>query len=241
MNDNEWIVGVCDWFWRYALWAVSLSVFRSWSVVCGCTCSSCHIIAVDIYICSIRHCGALLTWPDWWGAISVLPVGGCTSVVTGVFHWVRVTAVGLRAAACLGVVGATGGCTAGAVGACCSCTASEVDGVVIFCPATLTLWCVSGLTASGWCSQMWSCAHLYSAPPMTLTMYEPWSAARTIVAGSHSVWSLLITETDQKQLILGFVQQVSLGSQQSLSWSLPAGKSCIVEKQGDPWSCVKTP
>ena len=90
MSDNERIVGVCDWFWRYALRAVSLSVFRSWSVVCGCTCSSCHIIAVDIYICSIRHCGALLTRPDRRGATSVLPVGGWTSVVTGVFRWVQV-------------------------------------------------------------------------------------------------------------------------------------------------------
>ena len=70
-------------------------------------------------------------------------------MVTGVFCWVRVAAVGLRAAACLGVAGATDGCTAGAVGACCSCTVSEVDGVVIGCPATSTLGCVSGLTASG--------------------------------------------------------------------------------------------
>ena len=69
-------------------------------------------------------------------------------MVTGVFRWVRVAAVGLRAAACLGVVGATDGCTAEAVGVCCSCTASE-DGVVIGCPATSTLGCVSGLTASG--------------------------------------------------------------------------------------------
>ena len=70
-------------------------------------------------------------------------------MVTGVFCWVRVAAVGLQAAACLGVAGATGGCTVGAVGACCSCTASEVDGVVIGCPATSTLGCVSDLTASG--------------------------------------------------------------------------------------------
>ena len=70
-------------------------------------------------------------------------------MVTGVFRWVRVAAVGLWAAACLGVAGATGGCTAEAVGTCCSCTASEVDGVVIGCPATSTLGCVSGLTASG--------------------------------------------------------------------------------------------
>ena len=55
----------------------------------------------------------------------------------------------LLGAACLGVAGATDGCTAGAVGACCSCTASEVDGVVTGCPATSTLGCVSGLTASG--------------------------------------------------------------------------------------------
>ena len=77
--------------------------------MCGCTCSSCHIIAVDIYICSIRCCGALLTQPDRQGVISVLPVGGWTSVVTGVFHWMWVAAVGLQAAACLGVAGATDG------------------------------------------------------------------------------------------------------------------------------------
>ena len=70
-------------------------------------------------------------------------------MVTGVFRWVWVAAVGLRAVACLGVVGAKGGSTVGAVDACCSCTASEVDGVVIGCPATSTLGCMSGLTASG--------------------------------------------------------------------------------------------
>ena len=53
-------------------------------------------------------------------------------MVTVVFHWVRVAAVGLQAAACLGVAGAKDGCTAGAVGVCYSCTASEVDGVVTF-------------------------------------------------------------------------------------------------------------
>ena len=140
--------------------------------------------------------GALLTWPDQWGVTSVLPVSGWTSVIAGVLHWVWVAAVGLWAAACLGVAGATDGCTVGAVGACCSCTASEVDGVVTGYPATSTLGCMSGLTASGWCSRMWSCAHLYSAPPMTLMMYEPWSPAHTTVAGSHSVLSLLIIEID---------------------------------------------
>ena len=104
---------------------------------------------VDIYICSIRHCGALLTRPERRGATTVLPVGGWTSVLTGVFCWVQVAAVGLWAAACLGVAGATYGCTAGAVGACCNCTAYEVDGVVTGCPATSTLGCMSGLTASG--------------------------------------------------------------------------------------------
>ena len=113
------MIGACDWFLKICFMS---SVFRSWSIVCGCTCSSCHIVPVDIYICSIRRCGALLTWPDRQGVTSVLPVGGWTSVVTGVFRWVRVAAVGLRAAACLGVVGATDGCTAEAVGACCSCT-----------------------------------------------------------------------------------------------------------------------
>ena len=37
-------------------------------------------------------------------------------MVTGVFRWVRVAAIGLRAAAYLGVAGATDGCTVGAVG-----------------------------------------------------------------------------------------------------------------------------
>ena len=44
-------------------------------------------------------------------------------------------ALGLWAAACLGVVGATDGCTVGAVGICC--TASEVDGVVTSCHLNL--------------------------------------------------------------------------------------------------------
>ena len=99
---------------------------------------------VDIYICSIRCCGALLTRPDQRGAKSVLPVGGCTSAVTGVFHWVRVAAVGfgLQLAWVLQEQQMV-------VGTCCSCTASEVDGVVTGCPATSTLGWVSGLTASG--------------------------------------------------------------------------------------------
>ena len=70
-------------------------------------------------------------------------------MVTVFFHGVWVAAIGLPASACLGVAGATNGCTVGAVGNCCSCTASEVDGVVTGCPATSTLVCVSGLTASG--------------------------------------------------------------------------------------------
>ena len=58
---------------------------------------------------------------------SVLLVGGCTSVVAGVIHWVQVTATGLWTAACLGVATATDCCTVGAVAA--YCTASEVDGL----------------------------------------------------------------------------------------------------------------
>ena len=107
--------------------------------MCGCTCSSCHIVAVDIYTCSIRCCGALLTWADQWGATSVLSVSGWTYAVVGAFCWMQVAALGLWATACLGVVGATDGCTARAVAA--SCTASEVDGVVIGCPP-LQPWCV---------------------------------------------------------------------------------------------------
>ena len=70
---------------------------------------------------------------------SILPVGGCTSAVSGAFHWIWVAALGLWSAACLGIVGAVGAC----------CTASEVDGVVTGCPVTSTLGCMSDLTASG--------------------------------------------------------------------------------------------
>ena len=76
--------------------------------------SHCHCC---IDICSIRHCGALLTQPDWQGVTSVLPVSAGTSAVAGVIHWVWVAAVGLWAAACVGVAGATDGCAVGAVGA----------------------------------------------------------------------------------------------------------------------------
>ena len=48
---------------------------------------------------------------------TVLPVGGCTSPVAGVFCWVQVTAIRLQAAAYLGVAVAMGGCASGAVGA----------------------------------------------------------------------------------------------------------------------------
>ena len=72
-----------------------------------------------IYISSIRRGGALLVRADRPGATSVLPVC-CTSAHAGVFRWVRAAAVGLRAAACLGVAGATVGYSAGAtVGTAC--------------------------------------------------------------------------------------------------------------------------
>ena len=64
---------------------------------------------------------------DQWGVTIVLLVSDWTSAVASVFHWVWDAALGLWAAACLGVVGATDGCAVGAVGICC--TASEV-GVV---------------------------------------------------------------------------------------------------------------
>ena len=118
-----------------------------------------------IYIYSIKCCGALLAWPDQGGATSVLPVSGCTSADADVIHWIQVAAVWLWDAVCLGVVGATHGCAMGTMGTCWS--ATEVDGVVMDCPATSTLECMSGLTASGWCSWMWSHPHLYSALPST--------------------------------------------------------------------------
>ena len=175
------------------------SVFTSWSIVYRCTCSSCHIIAVDIYICSIRRCGALLTQPDRRGVTTVLPVGGWTSVAAGVFRWVQVAAVGLQAAACLGVVGATDSCTAGAVGACCSCTASEVDGVVTGCPATSTLVCVSDLTASWWHSWIFMnvvlCLSILSSTNDSDNLWAMIGCMHYSGRG-HSVPSLLITKTD---------------------------------------------
>ena len=48
---------------------------------------------------------------------TVLPVGSYAFAVAGVFCWVWVAAVGLWAAACLVVVGPTGGYAAGAAGA----------------------------------------------------------------------------------------------------------------------------
>ena len=53
-----------------------------------------------------------MTQLNWQGVTIVLLVGGCTSAVVGVFCWVQVAAVGLQAAACFGVAGATGGCAA---------------------------------------------------------------------------------------------------------------------------------
>ena len=98
-----------------------------------------------IYMCLIRHCGALIVQADRLGVTSVLPVC-CTSAQAGVFRWVQAAAVGLRAAACMGVAGATDGCAVEAVGAF---TAAAGDGVLTGCAVTSTLGCVSGLTASG--------------------------------------------------------------------------------------------
>ena len=104
-----------------------------------------------MYICSIRHCGALIVQADRRGATS-LPV--CfTSAHAGVFRWVWAAAVGLRAAACMVVAGATDGCAVGAVGAFTAAVGTAdlaaADGVLAGCSATSTLGCVSGLTASG--------------------------------------------------------------------------------------------
>ena len=88
---------------------------------------------------------------DRRGATS-LPV--CfTSAHAGVFHWVCAAAVGLQAAACMVVAGATDGCAVGAVGAFTAAVGTAdlaaADGVLAGCSATSTLGCVSGLTASG--------------------------------------------------------------------------------------------
>ena len=111
------------------------------------------------YISVMRRCGALVTRVDRRGVTTVFaPVFWVTSAGAGVFRWVRAAAEGLRAAAGWGVAGATGGCAAVASGA-------GDDGSV-----TAIGVCLSGLTASGWRSRMWSRARRYSPPLITFTM-----------------------------------------------------------------------
>ena len=51
--------------------------------------------------------------------------------------------------------------------------------------ATSPMFDVSGLTASRWCSQMWSWTSQYYPPPMTWTRYETLLTLQIMVAGSH--------------------------------------------------------
>ena len=64
----------------------------------------------------------------------------------------------------LGVAGATGAVARVAVAGLTGNNPGEDSGVA---GATSVLVSIPHLTASGWCSQMWSCAHLYWPPPMT--------------------------------------------------------------------------
>ena len=130
------MVEVCHWFGRYALRALSLSVFRSSFIVCGCACSSCHNLTVVDYLHLLnkalwcltditRSTRCSISSASWWLYICRCR---CHLLVTG---WCYMNL------GCLGVDGATDGCTVGAVGSCW--TAYEDDGVVTGCPATSTL------------------------------------------------------------------------------------------------------
>ena len=90
-------------------------------------------------------------------------------------------------------VGAAG-CSFGIAGATGAVPGAAVTGLTGNNPFEV-LVSASGLTASGWCSQMWSHAHLYWPPPMTWTKYEPCLAWWITVAGSQRVLASLSTET----------------------------------------------
>ena len=103
------------------------------------------------------------------GAVPVtfvaLPVDGfCRTTAVGGFLGVFIGLVAAGAAGGLGVAGATGAVPGAAVTGLTGNNPCEDSGVS---GATLVLVSKSGLTASGWRSQMWSCACLYWPPPMT--------------------------------------------------------------------------
>ena len=115
------------------------------------------------------RCCASQLWCDW------LWTGRC--VHSGCLLWcVGIAGMG-AVAADWGVAGATHGT------GCITWVAGRCVGVAMF-----VVMCLSGLMASRWCLQMWSWAHWYCPPPMTWTMYDPWSAVQMTVAGSHSIW-----------------------------------------------------
>ena len=114
------------------------------------------------------------------------------AAAVGGFLGVSIGVVAVGAAGGLGVAGATGAVAGAASSGLTGNNPGEDSGVA---GATSVLACMSGLTASGWCSWMWSHACLYWPPPMAWTKYESWQAWRMTVAGSQRVLVSLSIET----------------------------------------------
>ena len=92
-----------------------------------------------------------------------LPVDGfCRTTAVAGFLGVSIGVVAAGAADGLGVAGATGAAPGAAVAGLTGNNPGEDSGVA---GATSVLVSVPHLTASGWRSQMWSCARLYWPPP----------------------------------------------------------------------------
>ena len=215
LNENAKILKVTcteiehsywEWKWRYVL-------LKWFSLLCWYTLSHCHgwLVkgtalqqlhwgwsgswhhqvhlqgTVQVYITSrsldgfqlladcCRTTGAV---PAWLGGDPVYGIcvhcGKCTT--GGALHGACSVAAGV---ATVGVVGVTavGSLSAWVAGA-------DVDAA----GATLPILDVSGLTASRWCSQMWSWAHLYYPPLKTWTRYKPLLALWIMVVGAIGSW-----------------------------------------------------
>ena len=114
--------------------------------------------------------GGFLTLVDWQVAAGAVPVifvalpvdGFCRTTAVGGFLGVSIGLVAVGAAGGLGVAGATGAAPGAAVTGLTGNNPGEDSGVA---GATLVLVSASGLTASGWRSQMWSCMHVCTGLP----------------------------------------------------------------------------
>ena len=152
------------------------------------------------HISSRSQVRGFLTLVDWQVAVGAVPVifvalsvdGFCRTTAVGGFLGVSIGLVDAGAARGLGVAGATGAAAGAAVTGLTGNNPGEDSGVA---GATLLLVGMSGLSASGQHSWMWSRACLYWPPPMTRTKYEPCYAWWMTVAGSQKVLASWSTET----------------------------------------------